>query len=113
MVLVRGPDGLIVAIHWKGLMPKIVSVAVKLAALLILLAPSLRADTTLIPANAEWRYGTPEEAAVNADWRHAFNDSNWRVGPAQLGYGDGDEATVIPDHPPVVYFRKTFNVDAP
>ena len=89
-------------------------VAVKLLiALVLLAAPALRADTTLIAANAEWRYGLPEDAAVNADWRDAFNDSNWRVGPAQLGYGDGDEATLIPDRPPVVLFRKTFNVDAP
>ncbi|HUS37097.1 MAG TPA: Ig-like domain-containing protein, partial [Verrucomicrobiae bacterium] len=89
-------------------------VAVKLlVALVLLVAPSLRADATLIAVNAEWRYGVPEDAAVNATWRDEFNDSNWRVGPAQLGYGDGDEATLIPDHPPVVLFRKRFNVDAP
>jgi hypothetical protein len=83
-------------------------------ALMLALAPALRADATLIAANAEWRYGFPEDAAANADWRApAFNDGAWRVGPAQLGYGDGDEATLIPDQPPVILFRKKFNLDAP
>src|SRR5688500_18125652 len=104
----------------KGLMRMkvFVSMGARLAAqfclaVIILAAPSLRADTTLIAADAEWRYGLPEDAAVNADWRLAFNDSGWRAGPAQLGYGDGDEATLIPDRPPVVYFRKTFTLDTP
>src|SRR5688572_26777045 len=88
--------------------------AVKLFfALLLALTPALKADTTLIAADAEWRYGLPEDAAVNADWRDAFNDSEWRVGAAQLGYGENDEATLIPDQPPVVLFRKTFNVESP
>src|SRR5687767_9276403 len=89
-------------------------VAMKLfLASMLAVVPALRADTTLIAADAEWRYGFPEDAAVGADWRDVFNDSAWRSGPAQLGYGDGDEATPIPDQPPVVLFRKTFNVESP
>lgn len=103
----------------KGLMRMNISVSAGARVALLIfvwmfaLTPALRADTTLIAANAEWRYGLPEDAAVNADWRDAFNDSAWRVGPAQLGYGDGDEATLIPDRPPIVLFRKRFNVEAP
>ena len=101
----------------KGLMRlnQLISTGARIVAALVcaLVLQSSRADTTLIAANAEWRYGTPEDAAVNADWRDAFNDTNWKVGPAQLGYGDGDEATVIEARPPVVLFRKTFTVETP
>lgn len=46
-----------------------------------------------------------------------FNDSSWAFGPAQLGYGDGDEATVIDygsnanDKYPTYYFRQRFEAE--
>src|SRR5207244_9193286 len=46
----------------------------------------------------------------------AFDDSTWVSGPAQLGYGEGDEATVISFGPntnakyTTTYFRRAFNV---
>jgi hypothetical protein len=47
------------------------------------------ADTTLVPTGSVWKYldnGSDQGTA----WRAAsFNDSTWRSGPAQLGYGDG------------------------
>jgi hypothetical protein len=50
---------------------------------------------TLVAAGATWRYldnGSNQGTA----WRAGtFNDSTWKQGPAQLGYGDGDEATVV------------------
>ena len=49
----------------------------------------------LVPANAVWKYladGTDRGTAWTAP---TFNDSTWSSGAAQLGYGDGDEATVI------------------
>src|SRR5207249_8943135 len=52
-----------------------------------------------------------------ANWKHpAFDDSGWSEGPAQLGYGEGDEATVIPFGPDpnkkwtTAYFRHRFNL---
>src|SRR6266540_2395442 len=49
----------------------------------------------LIRSNAVWKYladGSNQEIA----WRQrTFNDSSWPSGPAQLGFGDGDEATTI------------------
>ncbi len=45
-----------------------------------------------------------------------FKDDAWREGPAQLGYGDGDEKTRLDDDPdryPTYYFRKTFEVKDP
>ena len=45
-----------------------------------------------------------------------FNDSTWASGPAELGYGDGDEATTVSYGPSssnkyiTTYFRRTFTV---
>ncbi len=51
-------------------------------------------------------------------WRAgAFNDSTWAQGAAQLGYGEGDEATVVSYGPNAsakyrtTYFRRQFAVD--
>ena len=72
----------------------------------------------LIPAGSSWRYlVTP--AAPDAAWRGlAFDDGAWPAGAGQLGYGDGDEATVIGWGPSTTnryittYFRREFEVPA-
>lgn len=74
--------------------------------------------TELVIAGANWKYldnGTNQGTA----WRNfSFNDSLWNDGNAELGYGDGDEATVISYGPSLVnkyittYFRKKFSVSA-
>ena len=49
----------------------------------------------IIPAGADWKYLDTGTNAGTA-WRAVeFDDSTWKSGPAQLGYGDGDEASVI------------------
>jgi hypothetical protein len=73
-------------------------------------------NTILVPTGATWRYldnGTDQGTA----WREpAFNDAAWSAGPAELGYGDGDEATVISFGPDpankyiTTYFRRSFDV---
>jgi uncharacterized protein YjiK len=72
--------------------------------------------TTFVPLNSVWKYldnGTNQGTA----WRAAgFNDSGWAQGPAELGYGDGGEATVVSYGPSssskyiTTYFRKSFPV---
>jgi glucose/arabinose dehydrogenase/PKD repeat protein len=76
------------------------------------------ADSTaiLISAGATWKYldtGYP----VGTTWRNlTFNDSGWASGPAQLGYGEGDEATVVSyggndtNKYITTYFRRRFAV---
>lgn len=74
--------------------------------------------TTLVPANATWRY-LDQGIAPPFGWQAlGFDDSAWASGPAQLGYGDGDEATVVASGPagahyPTTWFRHTFQVTAP
>ncbi len=70
-------------------------------------------SNALVPAGSTWRY-MATGADQGAVWRGAsFNDSSWASGPAQLGYGDGDEATVIPvgaTKPITTYLRHSFNI---
>jgi len=69
-------------------------------------------DDLLVPPGATWNYlddGTDQGVA----WREmSFDDSAWASGPAELGYGDGDEATVLKLTPiyPCYYFRHGFEV---
>ncbi len=76
-----------------------------------------QAATTLVPAEAEWKL-LDDGSDQGVAWREPdFDDSGWGVGPAQLGYGDGDEQTVVgfgpdpSDRYVTTYFRKTFQVD--
>jgi hypothetical protein len=81
-----------------------------------LFIPAAHAATTLVPTGAVWKYldnGSNQGTA----WRGpTFADGAWLSGPAQLGYGDGDEATVVGYGPSVTnkytttYFRRAFNV---
>lgn len=51
--------------------------------------------TRLVAAGSTWKY-RDNGVAPDAAWAStAFDDSAWASGPAQLGYGDGDEATVV------------------
>ena len=74
------------------------------------------ANLTLVPAGAVWRY-LDTGTNLGTAWRsNTFNDAGWSNGPAQLGYGDGDEATVVNYGPSstakyiTTYFRRTFVV---
>jgi len=49
----------------------------------------------LSPAGAVWRY-LDDGSDPGPTWTTpAFRDAAWRAGPAQLGFGDGGEATVV------------------
>jgi len=49
----------------------------------------------LVSAGANWAY-LDTGADLGIAWRNTnFNDSNWATGPAELGYGDGDEETTV------------------
>ena len=73
-------------------------------------ALSAESDVLLIGAGSVWEYNDAM-AAPPADW--ATTTGGWASGPAQLGYGDGDEATVLLDADPNVpsaYFRQALTV---
>lgn len=89
---------------------------VAILALASLWAPPASADT-LVATNATWKYldnGSDQGTA----WRAVgFNDSGWSNGIPQLGYGDGDETTVVGYGPDAnnkyitTYFRHTFTIN--
>lgn len=71
----------------------------------------------IIPMGTFWKYldnGSDQGSA----WRSLeFDDSGWPSGLAELGYGDGGEATIVSYGPNAnkkyitTYFRKHFNID--
>ncbi|UQA55492.1 metallophosphoesterase [Polyangium aurulentum] len=69
----------------------------------------------VIPFGDVWKYdGAGVDHGIT--WLEpSFDDSAWASGPAQLGYGDGDEATAMNDSPvhPSYYFRKVIALDGP
>lgn len=83
---------------------------------LLLCAGVLAQDVPLIPFGSIWKYldnGSNQGTA----WRAGgFNDASWASGPAELGYGDGDEATIVSYGPSssakyiTTYFRKTITI---
>jgi hypothetical protein len=70
----------------------------------------------LVASNAVWKYHD-KGANLGTAWvQLAFDDSGWSNGPAQLGYGDGDEATLVNQGNPryiTTYFRHSFGVADP
>lgn len=70
---------------------------------------------TLLPTGSRWRYSSGA-GDLGAAWRASgFNDASWPEGAAELGNGDGDEATAINIGPsgsrfPTVYFRASFEL---
>ena len=77
-------------------------------------------DTSiLIQTNSTWRY-LDDGSDQGQAWRAlGFVDSSWLSGAAELGFGDGDEVTVIRSNRvdltkiTTFYFRRIFNVPDP
>ncbi|TWT74577.1 CotH protein [Posidoniimonas polymericola] len=91
------------------------------------LSSSAHAGESLVQTGSVWRYrkgvGSNPPANSNTpatDWRSSdFNELNdavaWQDGAATLGYGDGDDATVLSDmrfNYSSIYARRTFTLDA-
>lgn len=74
-----------------------------------------------VSAGEDWKY-LDDGSDRGTAWRDpAFDDTAWASGPSELGYGDGDEATVINCGPSAplcntgdniitTYFRRSFDV---
>ena len=72
----------------------------------------------IIPINSEWKYLDTGTKLDKVDWTAIeYDDSEWKRGKAELGYGDGDEATAVDrgSEPSTkfhttIYFRKEFQM---
>jgi hypothetical protein len=78
--------------------------------------PTAPVTSSVIPAGSVWKYLDDGSNQMTAWKDTTFNDSTWAMGPAELGYGDGPEATVVSFGPNAAmkyrttYFRRTFNI---
>ncbi|NNF35632.1 MAG: metallophosphoesterase family protein [Saprospiraceae bacterium] len=85
--------------------------------LFIMLGSFVYGISQLIPGGASWKYydlGNEPSPIMGNEWESLnYDDSSWIPGNAQLGYGDGDETTVISSSTLTGYFRKTFSVSDP
>ena len=72
----------------------------------------------IIPKDSEWKYLDTGTKLDKVDWTALeYDDSGWKSGKAELGYGDGDEATAVDRGPDpstkfhtTIYFRKEFQM---
>ena len=72
--------------------------------------PPASTAVELVPAGTTWRLLDDGSEQFTA-WRQlGFNDSTWRSGRAQLGFGDGDEATTVASGWCTYWFRHGFSV---
>lgn len=83
-------------------------------------------EVPVVSAGASWKY-LDDGSDQGVAWRGvAFDDSGWKTGDAEFGYGDGDETTVVlfgpnPDNAQndennkyvTTYFRKVVNIANP
>jgi hypothetical protein len=116
--VINGPSPATLYYMPDGSDPRAVGGAVKSGALTY---TSGTTNETLIPWSAAgWKY-LSDGSNQGTAWRAAaFNDSAWSTGTAELGYGDLDEATVIPatevtpgQKAATSYFRRSFSLTNP
>lgn len=85
--------------------------------LILFYVQSIYAQTTHIAEGSTWKYY--DNGNVNdANWKNLnYADTSWSNGNTQLGYGDGDEATIISFGPDAnnkyitSYFRKRYTTN--
>lgn len=66
---------------------------------------------TAISESSLWKYIVPA-SEPDPSWRTpAFNDASWNTGKGGIGYGDGDDSTVLAASVNSLYLRKTFTID--
>src|ERR1700741_2052784 len=86
------------------------------AVALSLLANIGVSQTTLVSSGTSWKYLDNGSNQGSAWYVSSFNDAAWASGNSQLGYGDGDEATVVSygsnssNKYITTYFRKAISV---
>ncbi len=65
---------------------------------------------SIIEPTGTWRYR--DDTDPPPAWKtRAYDDAGWSVGSAELGFGDGDEETVIEEGRIAAYFRSTVDVE--
>lgn len=64
---------------------------------------------TIIPVGAQWQYLIPSSDIGNT-WKYTgFENTAWTIGKSGFGYGDNDDATILPNTISV-FIRKEFTI---
>jgi calcineurin-like phosphoesterase family protein/type IX secretion system substrate protein len=98
---------------------KLMAICFVLISSIFLSTNQLFGQTILVNSGVDWKYLDDGSDQGTAWYDPAFIDTAWASGPAKLGYGEGDEATVISYGPNsnnkyrTYYFRHSFNVTNP
>lgn len=78
--------------------------------------PSTGTEYTIFAYNSDWTYYDGVSAPAS-DWKSlTFDDSSWSTGASELGFGDGDEATLLDygvstsNRTAAYYFRREFDL---
>jgi hypothetical protein len=69
----------------------------------------------LVSLRDAWRFltGAPDDGAPPENWsRLEFDDSSWQLGKPGFGFGDGDDATLLPEGIGAVFLRRVFTVES-
>jgi hypothetical protein len=88
-----------------------------LALAAVLVSPAATGQSmSIVPTQSTWKY-LDNGSDQGTGWRTLqFDDTSWPSGPAQLGFGEGDEATLVSQTGSsggtniTYYFRQAFNV---
>ena len=64
---------------------------------------------TIVSVGTTWKYILPNTQPSDSWKNQSFDTSSWLEGPSGIGYGDGDDATVIPQSISV-YMRKELSL---
>ena len=85
--------------------------AIVLLSVFLLFTGAVSQAQELVATGSTWLY-VDDGSDLGTDWRESdYDDSNWSSGPAQLGFGDGDEATTLASGHITYYFRHHFNLE--
>lgn len=86
------------------------------ACMLFAAATNAQQSTVVFPRGSVWKY-LDNGSNQGTQWiSPTYNDASWASGPAELGYGDGNEITVLSYGPsssnkyPTTYFRTNLNL---
>ncbi len=66
---------------------------------------------TIVNWGDQWKYIIPG-SELPANWNETdYDDSFWLSGTTGIGYGDGDDATIVPQSTISVFLRKKFTIE--
>ena len=65
---------------------------------------------TIIDINHSWKYLVPTSEPSSSWISFSYSEAGWQTGPSGIGFGDGDDNTVIPSGKISVFMRKKFTI---